>query len=172
MSTLNVTAAATEAHVTAETVRAWCRRGVVAATKIAGRWVISAASLAHRIAIAAMKAPRKVAAWTVETMTAIGGRLWEKNGMRRVYLNDWQTFAGLELTHYGTGNISSATYQGAGISNSQAYKLAGAIEKVWFDTEDGKLHCRLGSGQSSRVATHTEVWEAVVAGVRTALAAL
>lgn len=53
---MNTTAAATEAQVTIATIRTWCRRGVIAATKIAGRWVIDSISLAHRIAIGALRA--------------------------------------------------------------------------------------------------------------------
>lgn len=53
---MDTTAAALQAHVTAATIRAWCRKGVVAAVKTAGRWVVDAASLAHRITIAAIKA--------------------------------------------------------------------------------------------------------------------
>lgn len=55
MTTITATAAATQAHVTVATIRTWCRRGVVAAVKAAGRWVIDTASLAHRIAIGAMR---------------------------------------------------------------------------------------------------------------------
>jgi hypothetical protein len=42
---------------------------------------------------------------------------------------------------------------------------------VWFDAADGKLHCRYGWGES-RVATREQVWDAVVSGVRAAIAAL
>ncbi|MFF9309869.1 hypothetical protein ACF1BS_03070 [Streptomyces sp. NPDC014748] len=52
---MNTTAAALEAHVAPATVRSWCRRGVVAATKQAGRWIIDQASLTHRITIGAMR---------------------------------------------------------------------------------------------------------------------
>lgn len=52
---MNTSAAAIEAHVTPATIRLWARRGIIAATKAAGRWFIDAASLAHRIAIAALK---------------------------------------------------------------------------------------------------------------------
>ncbi|WNI19234.1 helix-turn-helix domain-containing protein [Actinacidiphila sp. ITFR-21] len=52
---MNTTAAALQAGVTTATIRTWCRRGVIAATKTAGRWVIDAASLAHRITIGALK---------------------------------------------------------------------------------------------------------------------
>jgi hypothetical protein len=171
---MNTTAAAIQANVTVATIRTWCRRSVVAATKTAGRWVIDTASLAHRIAIGTMKTtarkPRPVI-FSVETMTAIGGSRWQKNGMDRVYINDWPAFAGLETSHYNTGNISSASWQGEVISNSQAGKLLGSIDKVWFDASDGRLHCRYGYGKSN-IATCDEVWEAVVVGIRTAIAAL
>jgi hypothetical protein len=171
---MNTTAAALEAQVTTATIRAWARRGVIAATKTAGRWVINAASLAHRIAIAAMrtkKTPAKPVAMTIDNMVAIGGSRWQRNGMDRVYINNWAAFAGIETTHYGSGNISSATWQGEAISNSQAYKLGGSIDKVWFDAADGKLHGRFGSSES-RLATRQEVFDAVAAGIRTAIAAL
>lgn len=53
---MNTTAAALEANVTVATIRTWCRRGVIAATKQAGRWIIDTASLAHRITIGQRKA--------------------------------------------------------------------------------------------------------------------
>ncbi|GHB14568.1 hypothetical protein GCM10010330_80310 [Streptomyces tendae] len=168
---MNTTLAATEAGVSIDTVRTWCRIGAVAAVKQAGRWIIDAASLAARIAVGKMKRPAKKVVYSIETMTAIGGNRWTKAGHDRVYLNNWDEFAGLEVTRYNTGNISTASYQDQGISNSQAYKILGCIDKVWFDAADGKLHCRYGWGES-RVASREEVWDAVVAGVRAAIAAL
>jgi len=169
---MNTTAAATKANVTVATIRTWCRNGVITATKQSSRWNINEASLAHRIAIGAMKRPTpRPVILTIENLTAVGGRRWQKNGMDRVYINDWPAFAGIETSRYNTGNIASASYQGAGISNSQAYKLLGSIDKVWFDAADGKLHCRYGL-EKSRVATREEVWQAVISGVRAALAAL
>lgn len=52
---MNTTTAAATAGVTIPTIRTWCRTGVIAAVKQAGRWIINAASLAHRITIGAMK---------------------------------------------------------------------------------------------------------------------
>lgn len=49
------TAAALQADVTIATIRTWCRRGVIAATKQAGRWVIDPSSLARRIEIGARR---------------------------------------------------------------------------------------------------------------------
>lgn len=51
MTTIASTTAATQAGVTVATIRTWCRTGVIAAVKSAGRWVIDTASLAHRITI-------------------------------------------------------------------------------------------------------------------------
>ncbi|MFG2734367.1 helix-turn-helix domain-containing protein [Streptomyces harbinensis] len=51
-ATITTTQAATTARVTVATIRTWCRTGVIAATKTAGRWVIEAASLARRLQIA------------------------------------------------------------------------------------------------------------------------
>ncbi|MDX3329685.1 hypothetical protein PV405_34385 [Streptomyces sp. ME02-6979-3A] len=55
MATITTTAAATQAGVTVATIRTWARRGVIAAVKTAGRWVIDTTSLAHRIAIGARR---------------------------------------------------------------------------------------------------------------------
>lgn len=48
---MDTTAAAHQAGITVATVRAWCRRNVIAAIKVAGRWIIDATSLARRIEI-------------------------------------------------------------------------------------------------------------------------
>lgn len=53
---MHTTAAAAEAKVTTATIRTWCRRGVIAATKTAGRWNIDPTSLARRIEIGAQRA--------------------------------------------------------------------------------------------------------------------
>ena len=48
---MNTATAAAQANVTTATIRTWCRIGAVAAAKVAGRWIIEAASLARRIAL-------------------------------------------------------------------------------------------------------------------------
>ncbi|MEU0937549.1 helix-turn-helix domain-containing protein [Embleya sp. NPDC005971] len=171
---LTTAEAADQARVTLATVRHWCRFGAVAARKIGRRWAIDAASLAHRVALGirrAKPAAPKPVVFSVENMVAIGGSRWTKAGKDRVYLNDWATYAGLETGRYNTGNIASASYQGERISNSQAYKILGSIDKVWFDAADGKLHCRFGITES-RVATREDVWDAIYSGIRAAIAAL
>lgn len=72
---MNTTAAAAlQANVTTATIRTWCRRGAVAAIKQAGRWIIDTASLAHRIAIGAMRTRKQapvldLSAATIKTRT-------------------------------------------------------------------------------------------------------
>ncbi|MCX4885920.1 hypothetical protein [Streptomyces sp. NBC_00847] len=75
---MNTTAAATQAGVTTATIRTWCRKGAVAAIKQSGRWVIEAASLAHRITIGAMHTRKQatvldLTAATVKTRTRPSG---------------------------------------------------------------------------------------------------
>lgn len=50
---MNTSTAAQTAGVTIATIRRWCRYGAIAATKVAGRWIIEAASLARRIGLGA-----------------------------------------------------------------------------------------------------------------------
>lgn len=48
---MHTAAAAALAGVTVDTIRTWCRYGIITAIKQAGRWVINAASLQHRVRI-------------------------------------------------------------------------------------------------------------------------
>lgn len=177
---MNTTAAATEAKVTVATIRTWCRIGAVAAAKVAGRWVIDTASLARRIAIGARRAARKTAqvVFSIETMTAIGGRRWQKNGMDRVYLNNWAEYAGLDLTYYNSGNISSASLGGRGIANGRAYNILGLVDKLYFDALDGSLHVKHRGAREVEVRylngerDSVDLVARIFDGVRAAVAAL
>lgn len=78
---------------------------------------------------------------TVEALTALGGKLWEQHGKRRVYFNELSRFLGLEANFYNTGNVSSATLNGDKISNSQARRMLWACAgKLWWDASDEKFH--------------------------------
>lgn len=67
---MNTTTAARTAGVTPGTVASWCRNGVITAVKQAGRWIIEQASLAHRIALAALKTRKASAMDLTATLTA------------------------------------------------------------------------------------------------------
>lgn len=75
---------------------------------------------------------------------------------RRVYINGWLDLAGIELTHYGTGNVAAAWIDGERVSNAAGRRAAGAIDKVWVD-EDGSVHVKPGGrddhGTVERVTT-------------------
>lgn len=73
-------------------------------------------------------------------LTKIGGRLWEKGSMRRIYFNDLEQWMGLTINRYNTGNISSARVNGERISNSQARRMLNAIDKLWFDLDDNQFY--------------------------------
>lgn len=77
----------------------------------------------------------------VEALKAIGGKLWEKAGMSRVYF-DAAEWMGIKINRYNTGNIASAYVNGEKISNSEARRMISSVEKVWFDNEDGKFYSR------------------------------
>ncbi len=130
--------AAAKANVTTATIRTWCRLGAITAAKTSGRWDIDETSLTHRIALSAK--PHTPHPLDAEAILALGGNRWQRNGMDRVYLNDWAKFAGIEIDRYGTGNISSAAIDGEPIANSRIGGILGSVSRVYFDAADGKLH--------------------------------
>ncbi|WP_406850133.1 hypothetical protein [Chromobacterium phragmitis] len=86
---------------------------------------------------------------SVEALVNLGGKLWEKADMRRVYFNDLEELfcaaTGLRVGRYNTGNISSASINGQSISNCEARRMLRDIcgtSKLWFDAADGKFHSR------------------------------
>lgn len=166
---MNTTLAAAKARRTVATIRTWCRRGVIGATKQAGKWVIDQTSLEYRISLDKPAAPKPL---TAEDIIAIGGRRWTKAGHDRVYLNDpMARWSGLELSRYKSGNICGATLDGERISNSEGRRLAMAIHKLYFDIPTGKLFIQW-AGSGPRDLTHEEIAERIFAGVRASVAAL
>lgn len=83
---------------------------------------------------------------TLESCLKIGGKLWEKNGMRRVYFNGDIVAAavGFEYDMYKTGNIKWACLGDASLANGRANAVRTMIYtgKFWFDTADNKIHAR------------------------------
>lgn len=72
---------------------------------------------------------------TAEKLEDLGITAWERDGMKRYYINDDQLEAvfGLSIDRYNSGNICSASLNGEGISNSKAYKLIG--RGIWYDAD-------------------------------------
>jgi hypothetical protein len=87
----------------------------------------------------------KAKKYTREQLEAAGGRYWEKGEMHRVYFNSLSERIGLSLSFYKTGNISSASLNGDGISNSEARRILWSLEngKFWYDL-DREMFMRKG----------------------------
>ncbi|EHL5405197.1 hypothetical protein KD288_001372 [Salmonella enterica] len=83
---------------------------------------------------------------TLESCLKIGGKLWEKNGMRRVYFNGDIVAAavGFEYDTYKTGNVKWACLGDYSLANGRANAVRTMIYtgKFWFDTADNKIHAR------------------------------
>lgn len=72
-----------------------------------------------------------------EKLIELGGTEWKAGDKHRIYFNNWIEFSGLEITHYNTGNISSARFNGKHVSNSNARYMIGG--SVWYDVDDDKF---------------------------------
>lgn len=95
------------------------------------KWGESTALAWERIA-----RPKQMRKPVVGRLVAAGGKEWRsESGAHRIYFNDLAGLYGLETSRYKTGNISSASLRGSGISNSQARKIESAFfgAKVWYD---------------------------------------
>lgn len=81
----------------------------------------------------AQKTQTAVEKTTAEKLEALGIDAWERGEVKRYYINDDQLEAvfGLSISRYNSGNISGASLNGEGISNSKAYKLLG--RGIWYD---------------------------------------
>ena len=89
---------------------------------------------------AALKSLMSKPADILEQLIALGGNLWEKGSMRRVYFNDVPAMIGLSYSTYNTGNISSASLNGVAISNSECRRILSSIGKIYWDLDTGKIH--------------------------------
>jgi len=84
----------------------------------------------------------------IKILVEAGGKLWQKQTERgnysRVYFNS-DTIAeaiGLEISRYHSGNISGASLDGDGISNSEGGRILSYLGgKFYFDFSDGQFHC-------------------------------
>lgn len=74
----------------------------------------------------------------------------------RRYVNNLADLIGLEVSHYGTGNICYAALNGEKISNAAAGRILGA--KVWLDPDD-QVHVDYWTERS--VITADQVKQAV-----------
>ena len=74
------------------------------------------------------------------------GKVWEKNGYRRLYLDSGKVaeIVGLKYGCYNTGNIWWAELNGEKISNSQCRRILGSWMDAYIDLNADKVCSRHG----------------------------
>lgn len=97
---------------------------------------------------------------TVEKLVALGGKLWEKGDMKRVYFNypELTKFYGLEYDGW------KYTVDGEKVSNNSGHHFASALRngKFWFDLTTGEF---VSKGMSDKMTEKliARISEALVA---------
>lgn len=106
-------------------------------------------------------------AFTEAQLVAAGGRRWEgHNGDVRFYFNlDLPALLGWEIHRYNTGNVSSASKDGARVGNTKAAAAMSRLSsaKFWFEVADAKFLQR-GLTDSEAASVKQAVIEAIAAG--------
>ena len=76
-----------------------------------------------------------------DKLIRMGGKLWENYGKKRIYFDAYE-LAGFNCNRYGTGNVSSGSWDGdAAISNSRYKKIApNGGSKFFYDCMTGEFN--------------------------------
>lgn len=76
-----------------------------------------------------------------DMLLGLGCREWQRVGHHRVYLTArvCSRAIGLRVSTYGSGNVSSATLDGAKISNRGAAELLAAFDGAYYDVTAEKF---------------------------------
>lgn len=76
----------------------------------------------------------------INTLLAMGASRWTKYGRDRLYLrNCYKDLLKMEISYYNSGNISSASLDGEGISNSEAYRIQDMAADSYIDLLKDKI---------------------------------
>lgn len=82
----------------------------------------------------------------IDKLQQIGGVMWERDNIRRVYFNDLARWYGLSYSTYkSSGRPYNCSLDGKPISNNQAYKLITKLQlnaKFWYDVNTGEFASR------------------------------
>jgi hypothetical protein len=177
---MNTTTAAAEAKVTARTIRTWCRKGVITAAKVAGRWVIDASSLARRIEIGARMSSPTTRYTVAETTNTYGSKVWAVvrtdgtkagfGGDQRIYdltftkKDDAETAAAITEAlpeNYWIRKHEVRFHRSSINSNYWVWRLAGGDND---DPQDVRCEVRLGTDRALTVQQMTAEAEKHAAG--------
>jgi len=89
----------------------------------------------------------------VDRLLVLGGARCNVGGDHdRVYMDDLERWSGLEVSRYGTGNISHARLDGVRLSNTRARKLLARLDsgKLYYDVNAGAWGWRDLSADTAR----------------------
>ena len=80
-----------------------------------------------------------------EKLESIGGKLWERGDLRRIYFNNLEDFCSFGYSRYNSGSIKRAFLNGEKISNRAASALLYDLEysKVFFDLVEGQFKTKM-----------------------------
>lgn len=94
-------------------------------------------------------------AYTTEQLIAAGGSAWKSpdGKLHRVYFQI-DKLIGLEVEHYKTGNVSSATLNGESISNTLASEWLSLCRasKAWIDVATGEAYAKIGYSRRAKLS--------------------
>ena len=76
-----------------------------------------------------------------------------RTGAERLYLDEDKAakFIGLEVRRYKTGNIKFSAIDGEEISHSEAYRILGSMDRVFFDVTTGTWDHRHTSDRALKI---------------------
>lgn len=70
----------------------------------------------------------------INILLAMGASRWTKYGRDRLYLrNCYKDLLKMKISYYNSGNISGASLDGEGISNSEAYRIQEMATDCYID---------------------------------------
>ncbi len=110
-------------------------------------------SQAPRLAALRAQARRRAQRMIVDRLLVLGGARCNVGGDHdRVYMDDLERWSGLEVSRYGTGNISHARLDGVRLSNTRARKLLARLDsgKLYYDVNAGAWGWRDLSADTAR----------------------
>ena len=96
---------------------------------------------------------------TVEKLVALGGKLWEKNGQRRVYFNRQELAGFYGLKHDGW----KWTVDGEKVSNNSgsSFMSTMSLARFWYDLNTGEFASK-GMSQKMTEKLIARISEALV----------
>lgn len=155
---MDTTTAAEKAKVSARTIQRWCQRGIIAATKTAGRWAIDADSLLRKI----QPKGKAMTEINADNLRAIGG----EQISHWIVIKNWPRLIGLRAGYENGRHV--AYLDGEQISPVERKQILRSISQVTYDLYEETLRVAPGSARP-RIMTRDELRDRIVASIHQAI---